>query len=42
MKCSFIRKAIVIMAVCCILTLPIRAFAGMSAYDIVKKSEDIA
>ena len=41
MKCSFIRKVIVIMAVCCILTLPIPAFAGMSAYDIVKKSEDL-
>jgi hypothetical protein len=41
MKCSFIWKVIVIMAVCCILTLPVRAFAGMSAYDIVKKSEDL-
>jgi len=41
MKCSFIWKAIVVMAICCMLTLPTPAFAGMSAYDIVKKTEDL-
>ena len=41
MKCSFILKVIVVTAICCVLTLPAPAFAGMSAYDIVKKTEDL-
>ena len=34
-------KVLVIMVVCCIFTLPVPALAGLSAYDIVKKSEDL-
>ena len=34
-------KVLVIMVVCCIFTFPVPALAGMSAYDIVKKSEDL-
>ena len=41
MKCSFIWNVLVITVVCCIFTLPVPALAGLSAYDIVKKSEDL-
>jgi outer membrane lipoprotein-sorting protein len=34
-------NVMVIMLFCFILTLPVQASAGMSAYDIVKKSEDL-
>ena len=41
MKCSFIWNVMLIALVCCIFTLPVPAWAEMSAYDIVKKSEDL-
>ena len=41
MKCSFIWNTTVIALVCCVFTLPVPAWADMSAYDIVKKSENL-
>jgi outer membrane lipoprotein-sorting protein len=34
-------NVLLIMVVCCFFTLPVPTLAGMSAYDIVKKSEDL-
>ena len=41
MKCPFIWKVLVIMVISCVFALPGQTLAGMSAYDIVKKSEDL-
>ena len=41
MKCSFTRNVMVMMVVCFIFTLPVPASAAMSAFDIVKKAEDL-